>query len=170
MGGQENVIYREVQRPRQIWIWILILLIAALFWYCFIKQIIFKIPVGNNPAPNFVMVILWMMFGIVFPLCLLYFMKLIIEVRTDGLYIRYVPFQIHYKKFMVSDMASFTSITYRPIAQFGGLGIRLNMNGETAYIMNGNRGVKLQLTNKRVIVVGTEQPHELVNALNSIRS
>src|SRR3954453_20503240 len=104
MERQEHVIFREVQRPRQIWVWVLILLNAAFMWFSFIKQVIFGIPVGDNPAPDVLLVFLWLVFGIVFPLCLLGFMKLITEVRRDGLYIRYVPFHVHYKSFLFKDM------------------------------------------------------------------
>ncbi|MEL4024938.1 hypothetical protein [Lysinibacillus endophyticus] len=44
----EQVIFREVQWPRQIWIWVLILFIAAINWFGFIQQILLGIPFGNK--------------------------------------------------------------------------------------------------------------------------
>lgn len=166
MERQEHVIFREVQRPRQIWVWVLILMIAAFMWFSFIKQVIFGIPVGDNPAPDVIMVILWLIFGIVFPLCLLGFMKLITEVRKDGLYIRYVPFHVRYKSFLFEDMVNYKVITYHPLGRFGGWGIRFNLKGETAYNMSGNQGIELQLTDNTV-VIGSQNPDGLVQALDS---
>ncbi|WP_077212303.1 DUF6141 family protein [Bacillus dakarensis] len=166
MERQEHVIFREVQRPRQIWVWVLILMIAAFMWFSFIKQVIFGIPVGDNPAPDVIMVILWLFFGIVFPLCLLGFMKLITEVRKDGLYIRYVPFHVRYKSFLFEDMVNYKVITYHPLGRFAGWGIRFNLKGETAYNMSGNQGIELQLTDNTV-VIGSQNPDGLVQALDS---
>ena len=64
MKQQEQVIFREVQRPQQIWIWILILGIAILMWYGFIQQIIFDIPFGDKPAPNGALIALWLVLGL----------------------------------------------------------------------------------------------------------
>lgn len=166
MEQQEHVIFREVQRPRQIWIWILIILIAVFIWFSFIKQIIFGVPVGDSPAPNVALVLLWLVFGIGLPLGLLGGIKLITEVRRDGLYVRYAPFHVHYKPFLFKDMIRYTAITYRPLVRFGGWGIRFNTKGETAYNMNGNQGIELQLTNHTVIV-GSQDPDGLVKALDS---
>lgn len=162
----EQVIFREVQWPRQIWIWVLILFIAAINWFGFIQQILLGIPFGNKPAPDFLLIIFWLVFGIIFPLCLCFFMKLITEVRYDGLYIRYMPFHLNYKRIPFNEIENYTVITYKLIAQFGGTGIRVNIHGETGYIMSGNKGIKLKLTNKKVIVLGSQNPNELIKALD----
>ncbi|MGG5765675.1 MULTISPECIES: DUF6141 family protein [Bacillus cereus group] len=78
MKQQEHVIFREVQRS-PIWVWILILGIAILMWYGFIQQIILDTPFGDKPAPNGVLVVLWLFFGIVFPVLMLGVLKLIIR-------------------------------------------------------------------------------------------
>lgn len=80
MKQQEQVIFREVQRS-PIWVWILILGISMLMWYGFIQQIILDIPFGDKPAPNGVLIVMWLLFGIAFPVLMLGVLKLIIEVR-----------------------------------------------------------------------------------------
>lgn len=168
MNKQEDVIFREVQQPRQIWLWILLLAIATLMWFGFIKQVIFGIPFGNNPAPNIMLIILWGILGIILPLGLLLgFIKLITEVRKDGLYVRFVPFHIHYKSFLFKDMVRYSSITYNSLTRFGGYGIRFNFKGETAYNMGGSQGIELKLRGNKTVVVGSQNPDELIKALNS---
>ena len=169
-GGDEMnepILFREVQRPRQIWIWVIILFIAAINWYGFIQQILFGIPFGNKPAPDFLLIIFWLVFGILFPLCLCFFMKLITEVRQDGVYIRFMPFHSKYQRIPFTDIEKYTAITFKPIAQFGGIGIRVNLQGETAYIMSGNEGIKVHQTNQKVIVIGSQRPNELIEALHA---
>lgn len=111
MKKQEHVIFREVQRFRQIWVWALVLLNAAFIWYVTVQQIIFGIPVGNNPASDVLLVIFWLAFGILFPVFMLGLCKLITEVRADGLYIRFAPFHFHYKPFLFKDIIRYEAIT-----------------------------------------------------------
>ena len=165
--NKNKVIYREVQRPRSIWWWLLVLAIAILMWYGFIQQIIFGIPFGDKPAPDVAMVILWLIFGITFPITMLGMVKLIIEVREDGLYIRFMPFHIEYRKFLYKDIKQYEPIIYSPLKRFGGLGIRMNLQGETAYNLNGKQALELKLRNQTV-VIGTQKPDEIKKAMDSI--
>jgi len=162
-----KVIYREVQRPRQFWWWAVVLFVSFLMWYGFIQQIIFGIPFGNQPAPDVMMIILWVIFGVIFPVVMLGILKLIIEVRDDGLYIRFAPFHIKYRKFLFKDITHFEVITYNSFTRFGGWGIRLNFNGETAYNVSGKQGLKIKLS-YQTVVIGTEQPEELEQAFDAV--
>lgn len=152
---------------RQVWAWLLVLLIAAFMWYGFIQQIFFGIPFGDNPAPDAVLIIFWFIFGMAFPIFMLRWIKLITEVRKDGLYIRFMPFHVHYRQFLYKDIKHYKPIIYSPLKRFGGWGIRANFDGNTAYSMNGNQGLELKLSNQTV-VIGTQQPNELKEAMDSL--
>lgn len=160
------MLYREVQRPRQWWLWGLIIFVSAIFWYIFIKQIFFGIQVGDNPAPDGMVIVIWFVFGVMPPLVATWFLKLIIEIHHDGIYIRFIPFHFRKRKFLFKDLNNFESIAYS-IFDFGGLGIRINFDGEIAYNLNGKQAVKLKLVNKTVII-GTEKPVEFKKVLNSL--
>ena len=54
------VAFREEQRFRQWWVWLLVYGAAALGWYGFIQQIIFGQPWGTNPAPDWAMWLIWL--------------------------------------------------------------------------------------------------------------
>ena len=168
MKKQDPVIFREVQHFRQIWLWVFILLVAAYTWYITIQQIIFGIPMGDKPAPNLLLVIFWVIFGLIFPIFMLGLCKLVTEVRSDGLYIRFLPFHIHYKSFLFKDIIRYEAITYSPLKRFGGWGIRFNLKGETAYNMSGKQGVELLLKNT-IVVVGTQNSNQLIKALDSVK-
>ncbi|MGN7410919.1 DUF6141 family protein [Sporosarcina sp. SAFN-010] len=167
MDRQIKVLYREIQRPQQIWLWMLILLEAAYMWYWFIQQIAFDVPLGNNPASDVVTIIFWMLFGVTLPVLMLGVLKLIIEVRSDGIYVRLFPFQIHYKQYLFKEISNYETLTYSPLKRFGGWGIRFNSKGETAYNLNGKKGVELRLKYNKV-VIGTQKPDELKKAIDSV--
>ena len=57
-------------------------------------------------------------------------LKLIIEVRGKGLYVRFVPFHFQYREYLLKDIRHYESITYSPLKRFGGWGIRFNFKGE----------------------------------------
>lgn len=166
MRKEKSFTYQEVQRPKQILLWISMSINAGIMWYWFIQQIIFGIPFGTNTASDGFTIVIWAIFGVGLPFFTFVIVRFIIEVRNDGIYIRFFPFK--YKPFPLKDINSYESIEYDSIKQFGGWEYRLNHFNETAYNMSGKRGVKVELNNKKVIMIGTERPGELVAALNRL--
>ena len=161
MEQENDVIYREVQQPRRIWL----LIPALFFWFVFIKQVIMGLPVGTKPMSDIGVIIIWFIVGVLLLIWPQICAKLVIEVRKEGLYIRYVPLQFRFKSFAFEDILEYKAIKYGPIRRFGGWGIRFNAKGERAYNMIGNKGVELQLTNNKIIVIGTRNPDELVESI-----
>lgn len=168
MERNGKVIYREVQRPRQIWFWAIVILVTVFSWYSFIQQIIFGIPVGNQPAPDFMMILFWILFGILFPILMVGFMRLTTEVHEDGIYVRYLPFHYHYRKFSFHDIEKVEPIVYS-FYEFGGWGVRTNMKGETVYSMSGKDGIRLHLKNQIIVIIGTKRQEEMLSAIRSQR-
>ncbi|MCT2534718.1 DUF6141 family protein [Aquibacillus koreensis] len=168
MEKQNKVIFREIQKPRSMLLWIFISVFTFSMWYIFIQQIILGKPVGTKPAPNVFLIILWVFFSVIVPIILLFFTKLIIEVREEGLYIRYMPFHFRYKQFLFKEIKHYQSINYSPLKRFGGWGIRLNVNGEKAYNMDGNKAIELGMKGQ-TLVIGTRKPEEFKNAIDSLK-
>jgi len=166
-SNSDNVIFREVQRLRQIWIWGLVFIIAAFAWYGFIVQVIMGTPFGSKPAPDAALLFIWIVFGIIFPFLMLGFLKLVTEVRNDGIYIRFIPFHFHYKAFMFEEIDRCEFIVYNSFKEFGGYGLRINFKGEIAYNISGKHGLKLRVQNKSV-VIGTQKPEEFKKAIDSL--
>lgn len=164
----KNVIFKEVQQPRQPLLWLIVLSIAALTWYGFIRQVVLGLPLGNKASLNAVLIIIWMIFGIAFPLIMLKWTKLILEVHEDGLYIRFTPFHFHFKKFLYKDMERYKSINYSPFKRFGGWGVRVNFKGEMGYIMSGKQGIELTL-NYQTVVISTRKPEEIIKGMDTFQ-
>ena len=140
----ENVTYWQVQQFRQTWIWLLIVLLVGITWYGFLQQIALGKPFGGNPAPDLMMWIFWIVFGVGLPL-LFYFVKLIVEVKEDGIHIRFFP--LHSRTILFKNLRSYEVRQYRPILDYGGWGIRWRPGKGWAYNVSGNRGVQLELLN-----------------------
>ena len=62
--------FETVQRCRQPFIWIVVFGIAIFIWYSAYQQILLGNPVGNNPAPDVLLIVIWLVIGIGFPLAL----------------------------------------------------------------------------------------------------
>jgi hypothetical protein len=57
--------------------------------------------------------------------------------------------------------------TFRPIADYGFWGIRSGRDGERALIARGNRGVRLELADGSLLVIGSQRSQELALAIQT---
>jgi len=158
----ENVTYREVQQFRQIWMWLFIVLLAGIAWYSFLQQIIFGKPFGSNPAPDPVMWIIWIAYGIGIPL-LFYSVKLTVEVSKNGIHIHFFPLYSRIVPF--KDVWSYEVSQYRPILDYGGWGIRWALGIGWAYNVSDNWGVQLELSNGKRLLIGSQNPEKLAQMI-----
>ncbi len=166
MVNNANILYREVQYFRQIWVWLLLISVFAIAIWSVIQQVLLGKPFGDDPAPDAVLVIILIVFGFGFPYAF-YKMNLTIEVHSDGMYYRFFPFHLSFHKIAPEDINGFEVRTYRPIREYGGWGIRYGGKSK-AYNVSGNRGVQLELSNGKQLLFGSQRPEELAEALNLV--
>jgi hypothetical protein len=96
-------------------------------------------------------------------------LRLETEVRSDGLYVRYYPFHISFRKFSPDDLSECHARQYRPIREFGGWGIRCGLFGKgKAYNVSGNKGVQLVFKNGKRLLIGSQKAEEFEEALRKI--
>jgi len=165
-SGNLPPLYRETQHFRQVWMWALVLFISLLSLYGAFQQLILGKPFGNNPAPDIVMVVLAVLFGIGLPI-FMYTTNLTVEIRSDGMYFRFFPFHLSFRRITAQEIRRFESCTYSPIRDYGGWGIRFGKKGK-AYNVSGNLGVQLELSNGKYLLIGSQRPAELAETLASI--
>ncbi len=157
--------FREEQKFQQIWVWFIVLGIAALMWYSTYRQIIQRRPFGSRPAPDTLMIIFWLLFGVGLP-ALIFSIRLITEVRDDAIYIRFFPIHFSFHKISFDELQSFEVRKYNALREYGGWGIRYGPQGK-AYNVGGNRGVQLVLQDGKRILIGSQRPEEFLAALQS---
>lgn len=144
MDGQPR--FREVQRFRQPWLWVLLGGVSLLM-----------IAFGPISWGGLVVV------GAV--ALLLYSLRLETEVRADGIYLKMWPLHRSVRRVPWSEIERYESTQYSPLQEFGGWGIRWTP-GKVAYNVSGDRGVRIERTTGRVVLVGSQRPEELVRAID----
>ena len=165
-----GVYFHETQQFRQPWLWALListsLLQAGTFGYAMIQQFILRRPWGDRPMPDAGLAVLgplMMLLAVLLPY-FFYAMKLVVEVRDDGLHCSFLPFirrQIPFR-----DIKHCEARTYNPLMEYGGWGIRFGRHGK-AYNVSGNRGVQLELLSGERLLLGSQRPEELAAAIQS---
>ncbi|MBW3623816.1 MAG: hypothetical protein KY468_10465 [Armatimonadetes bacterium] len=170
---ESGVFFHEEQRFRQPWLWALLVGAGAMqvgvFGYGIVQQIVYGRPWGNRPMTDTLLLVvgagvLFMTAGL---LLLFYTVRLVTEVREDGLYVRFFPFHLRPNKAAPEDLLRWEAVTYSPLREYGGWGIRYGRNGK-AYNVSGNRGVQLEFRDGRRILIGSQRPEELAAALDRI--
>jgi len=164
----EKIFFEEKQSFRQIFIWIICLLLICIFLWGFIQQIIFNIPWGNNPSSDLGL----MLFGLI-PLgitILLFTLKLTTKVKEDGVYFKFNILNSKFKKIGKEEIATYNIRKYKPLEEFGGWGIRFSMkkNAGRAYNVSGNIGMQFELKNGRKILIGTQHPDKFKKAVDDM--
>jgi hypothetical protein len=162
-NGNSFCFYREVQRFRQPWLWLVVAGIFGITVLSVVQQIIMNRPFGQNTAPDTVITIIAVVFGLAFPVLFLV-SNLTVEVRSDGLYYRFFPFHWSFHRVPAETLAKFEVRTYKPIREYGGWGIRYG-HGSKAYNVSGNRGVMLELSDGQKLLIGSQKPDDLANAI-----
>lgn len=89
-------------------------------------------------------------------------LKLVTEVRDDGLYVRLFP--LPFRHIAWDKIKSHRVRTYHPLLEYGGWGIRFGISGK-AYNARGNRGVQLVLRSGRRVLIGSQMPESLDAAM-----
>lgn len=158
-------LFREVQRFGQVWIVMIVGGIAVLMWWAAIQQLVLKQPFGDRPAPDVVLVISVAVFGVLFPVFFLS-VRLVTEVREDGIYVKYHGFHRKWHRFGFEDMERCYARTYRPLLEYGGWGIRMGRKGK-AYNVGGREGIQIVFRDGKRLLIGTRKPEQFISTVYS---
>lgn len=165
--------YREIQQFRQSWIWIGLslpgILIIGLFGFGIKHQVIDGQKFGNNPMSDTGMIVTFACVLLVLLLLVLLFLfaKLTTEIDKSGISFRFFPFQFTFRRISWDTVEKYEVITYNPIGDYGGWGIKGNKHGQ-AYNVSGNLGLKIYLKTGKEILIGTQKKTELTRFLSDL--
>ena len=169
MREQNDLIFREVQTFGPTLRWLLVVLMA-------ISLVIFAVAlwetITNPKTTNTFVSTLLSIIAMAIPIAvtiLFFILKMETEVRTDAIYVRFYPMHIRFRKFTGQDLSEHYSRTYKPIREYGGWGIRCSFTGKgKAYNVSGNKGVQLVFSNGKKLLIGSQQPDDLVAAIDKM--
>ena len=77
---------------------------------------------------------------------------------------------IYRRAVSISGIQSHAVVEYRPIADYGGWGIRAGRDGERVLNARGNRGVRLELADGSRLLIGSQRPEELAETIERART
>lgn len=154
-----KILYTESQRFKQWWIWALIVGICTFV----------GVPIYQQAKVNISMEIIFPL--IIILLVVLLFLSLRLEtlIKEDGIYVRFFPFIIKYKRYDWDSIEQLYVRKYNPIAEYGGWGMRFGIFGKgMAYNVSGNIGLQIIFTNGKKLLIGTQQPKKMEAVLNEL--
>jgi hypothetical protein len=154
--------FQEEQGVNMWWVWIAVLVPAAIIANIFVQQIVCGRPHGEHPGPDWLLWVLTVFLCLCVPVLLL-ILRLTVTVDDHGVHVRYRPFVSRLIPF--SEIRAFRARRYRPIREFGGWGIRSGLGKKSAYNAKGDLGVELYLHDMRSIMIGSQRHEELAEAI-----
>lgn len=167
-----KVLFKEEQQFRQWWHIVLILaaIVPAMIMciYTLYRQIVVGVQVGNSPAPNVVMIIVFIALGVV--LWVYFSLKLEVWIDQDGIHYRFFPLVIKNQFISKEEIQRFEIRKYNPIIDYGGWGVRRSFGRkwQKAYNVSGNIGLQLYLTNGKKVLFGTQRSQAIMYAIEEI--
>lgn len=94
-------------------------------------------------------------------------MRLDTEIRAEGIYVRFFPFQRRFRSFTWDQINDAQLRKYDPLGEFGGWGIR-GTGANKALNVSGDKGLQLFLKDGKKLLIGTRNPVAIEKALSSL--
>jgi hypothetical protein len=122
----------------------------------------------GDRAPTATIVVassIFLAIGFILPVLLLT-IKLRIQVRDDGLYIRVIPFQSSFKKISLADLKNCEPYEQKEKEE-NKLGLRYAIS-KKAYSLGGKRGIKLEFKNGQTIMLESKRQEKIIQAIKNV--
>jgi hypothetical protein len=160
----QEIIFSESQKFKQWWLWLILLGLNVLFIFGYLQQVLTGKQFGDRPMSNnglLAITVLTVMLSLLF-----YFLRLDTQIKKDGVYVRFSPFQRRFKYYNWNQIKRSYVRKYNPITEYGGWGLRAGIFGSgKAFNISGNQGLQLEFFNDKKLLIGTKKPDELAKAI-----
>jgi hypothetical protein len=162
-----EILFSERQKFKQWWLWLILFGINGLFLFGVYRQVIDGQKFGNKPMSNVALIIATAL-TILLTLLFINF-RLDTIIKKDGIYVRFFPFHKKFKHYAWDTLTKSFVRQYSAITEYGGWGLRLGLFGKgTAFNVSGDKGLQLEFTNNKKLLIGTNKPYELTETLSKI--
>lgn len=140
-------------------------LVAILFGTMFLVQVVFKIKVGNRPAPSALLLLIFILVGsfTVF----MFSEKLKLKITNKAVYFSLGAFAAT-QSIKTGEIASINLRKYNGMDEFSGWGNKSN-NKEESYTTSGEDGIEIKFKkkNQKSILIGTHEPQKVQAVLSA---
>lgn len=174
MNKPSKVLFSEEQRfrnhPLIILVFAVLLAVIGLQVFGLYSQLILKKPWGEHPGSDDTLLItsVAVIVSVIIFALMFVSLRLITEVREDGLYFRFPLLINKWRSIGCNDIERFEAGKYRPVRDFGGWGIRVKPFRSKAYSVRGNQALKLYLKNGKKVFFGTQDPDGIRRAMEKM--
>ena len=86
-------------------------------------------------------------------LCFMFLLKLTTTITDEGIAFKYAPTMRQFKLYPWEQIASVSIVSYNPIQDFGGWGLKKSKKYGKGYTTKGNKGLWIQLTDGQSILL-----------------
>lgn len=162
-----EILFTERQRFKQWWLWLILLGINGLFLFGVFKQVVSGQQFGDKSMSNIGLLITA---GLTILLTILFLnFRLDTLIKKDGIYVRFFPFHLKFNYYAWEKLTKSFVRQYSPIAEYGGWGLRYGFLGKgKAFNVSGDKGLQLEFTDHKKLLIGTNKPDELTEALKRV--
>ncbi|HKZ65505.1 MAG TPA: hypothetical protein VJ111_04085 [Chitinophagaceae bacterium] len=91
--------------------------------------------------------------------------RLITQIRTDGIYVRFIPFEFSFSVYSWDNIQEIYIRKFDPLTT--GIGIRMTPVGR-AYVFSGDTGIQIVCKNGSKLLIGTQCPDEIADILHKL--
>lgn len=101
--------------------------------------------------------------------CFIWFtiLKLKTEINSEGIFVHFLGIPFCKRAIKWEDLQSVSIITYSPLSDYGGWGVRYSISGNGwCYNVSGKSGIKMVYKNGKPFLIGTQQPKEAEKIIN----
>ncbi len=159
-----NVLYREANLFSHSATWLVVICITFCSVYFALPQL-FAIESDRMPSIEVVAVSsIFLAIGFILPILLLV-IKLRIQVRNDGLYIKIIPFYFSFKKISLAELQNCEMYTHQGKEE-NKLSLR-NAISKKAYSFGGRRGIRLEFKDGSLILLESKRPEKIIQAIKT---
>ena len=121
----------------------------------------------NKTKFNLMSVILVNGVVIAFIASILSYSRMITQIRTDGIYVRFPPFQSSFVGFKWENILDVYIRNYDALSEYGGWGIKMTAMG-IGYVLPGTWGIQIVLKDKTRVLISTKIPGEVNQVLRQL--
>ncbi len=162
-----EILFTERQKFKQWWLWVILLAVNGLFIFGIFKQVIDRQQFGDKPMSD---IGLLLTAGLTILLTILFVnFRLDTQIKKEGIYIRFFPFHLSFRHYTWDKISKAFVRQYNPIGEYGGWGLRVGLFGKgKAFNVSGNKGLQLEFSDNKRLLIGTNKPDELTETLKKI--
>ncbi len=167
-----RILFSEQQKFNQIWLYAIIIistLVAIIpLGHGFFTQIINGEPWGQNPMSDIglLTLVIVTLIALIAINYVVFTARLEVEIKDNSIYYKYFPMVWNWKTLFKDYIQSYEIRKISPISDLGGYGYRKRFfKKTTGLVVSGDRALVLTLTDGKTLIIGTQKPNELGNAM-----